>query len=76
VWKIKHFWRWTPPPGHEDQPVIDWWVEQVAINLTMLVYIRAEASKNHQTLERLATVFLAGAMAERSAVTEMEKRRG
>lgn len=75
--KYPHLWWWTPPAGHEDQPLIDWYIEQIAINLTRLVYNRAEDRGDKQTTNRMQVIFTAGAIAEHHAAsTEMEQESG
>ena len=63
-------WEWRRPPGHENQPLVEWWVEQVAVVITLIVARRAHRRGDRQTLDRMLAVFRAGGEAERAAATE------
>jgi hypothetical protein len=57
-------WEWKRPPGHESQPLIEWWVEQVAVVIVATVGQRARRRGDRQTFARMLAVSCAGRDAE------------
>lgn len=62
-------WEWRQPASHKDQPLIEWWVEQVAIVITRRIGLRADRRGDQTTLFRMLALSLAGQSAETDAVS-------
>lgn len=59
-------WDWKKPKGHGDQPLVEWWFEQVALYLVTAIAVRAHRRSDWQTFDRLKAIVRAGAKAERA----------
>lgn len=57
-------WKWKTPAGHEDQPTVEWWVEQIAAEILLQIGCRAYRRGDDQTLIRMRAALMAGATAE------------
>lgn len=59
-------WEWKRPVGHEKQPLPEWWLEQVAVAIVLVIGRRAHKRGDRQTLNRMCAISVAGRDAERS----------
>lgn len=57
-------WHWKQEPGHEDQPYVEWWLEQVAVYIMAGILVRSHARGDQQTANRVTAIIRAGADAE------------
>lgn len=59
-------WEWKVPKGHgSDQPVLEWWFEQIALVILLKVGVRAHKRGDEVTFLRMRKVLNAGAAAEK-----------
>lgn len=60
-------WEWRQGKGHEQQPIVEWWVEQ-AIGLTLArIAIRAFKRGDRQTFDRIWAICNVGSQEEELA---------
>lgn len=57
-------WQWTRPKGHRNQPLTEWWLEQVMCVIAIKVAHRAHVRGDRQTVERMVAIARAGAEKE------------
>lgn len=57
-------WEWKRPVGHKSQPLLEWWLEQVAVVIVLVIGRRAHRRGDRQTLERMRAISVAGRDAE------------
>lgn len=57
-------WDFRRPRGHEGQPLLEWYIEQVAISIILFVGKRAYKRKDLTTFNRMLALTTAGRDAE------------
>ncbi len=57
-------WDWKRKPGHEAQPLLEWYAEQVAILILRRVGFRARDRKDQVTWDRMFAIAKAGSHME------------
>lgn len=61
---MSNTWDWKQPPGHEGQPLLEWWLEQIAVLIVLRVGRRARKRGDLRTFGRMQAISRAGGDAE------------
>lgn len=64
--KEKKGWEWKQAEGHEDQPRVEWWLEQACGIALVYIAKRARRRGDFQTFNRILSIAKAGAKAEKA----------
>jgi hypothetical protein len=64
-------WEWARAAGHDQQPLAEWWVEQIVGRILTRIAMRSLKRGDRQTFDRIYAIVMVAAKEEQLA--EMRK---
>lgn len=64
-------WEWARAAGHDQQPLVEWWVEQIVGRVLTRIAVRSLKRGDRQTFDRVYAIVMVAAKEEQLA--EMRK---